>query len=234
MSIALMVAALLGGQGIADGNRPEACVYNSRGRVIVTRGLGDISIAPGESVPIAPQWTPFPHHYYPVEHRCLTDWRVSDRRLATLSRNRQTLTIARNAPEGAVVTLTARYRDETIRQVFRVVVPIVSPLVGSWSQRGCDEANRISDILFIRDGRFSVSFVAHYHGGVDYRGRWRVDGNRLILSEVTRERADALPADMALETTFEIDDEGRVTFPTNWWGTSGARGSCRAAFTRSQ
>jgi len=234
MSAILMAMALWGGQGIADGNRPDACVFDRRrGAIVLNHVLGDRSAAPGETVEIDPQWTPFPHSYYGVPHRCLTGWRVSDRTLATLSTDRRRLTIARNAPEGATVTLSARYRDETVSQNVRVIVPVASPLVGSWRQpdADCPGAAGLFQLAFNRDGTFSVTFGLPMHSNVDYRGRWRVDGDRLVLSDVAAS-SGAVPGDSSRDARFTIGGDGRLSFDVPWHGTSATRGTCRAPFRR--
>lgn len=237
MSVALVAAAMLGGQGIADNNRPDRCIFDmQRGAIGLTYNIGEIPIAAGETAQIRPQWSPSPSSFYGVPHRCLDGWRVSDRTLAMLSRDRRSLTIAASAPEGATLTLSARYRGTTIQQRFRVIRPNVSPIVGLWQQResDCPGDTRLFELVFNRDGRFAVSFGLHFHGGVDYRGRWRVDGERLILSEISAERMSPLPADIAQEATFALNGERRLTFGRNWYGTSNGRGTCRAAFAPMQ
>lgn len=236
MSALMIAAALLGGQGVADGNQPERCIFDvDRGAMIVTIGLGEIAVAPGETVRIRPQWTPFPQSFYPVAHRCLSGWRVSDPRLATLSRDRRSLVIGRRAPAGTVVTLTARYRGETLTQNFRVIAPIVSPLVGGWRQRAedCPGDTWVFGLGLDRDGSFSVTFGWPMHSNVDYRGRWRADGDRLILSDLAASSGQ-IPADAVREARFTIDEVGGLRFDPSWYGTAGARGTCRAPFIRNQ
>ena len=235
MLIALAAAGADSAQYAGEANRPSACrfVMNGAGMTLSIGG-GERAVAAGESARIDPRWTPYPSAWDPVPIRCLTGWRVSDPRLARLSRDRRTLRIAANAPEGAVVTVSARYRGHPVTQAFRIIRPVASPLVGTWVQdeAACPARDGVFELVFGRDGGFALTFDVPMHSNVDYRGRWRTEGDRLILSEISGRGDRPVPADMGSETRFVIGPDGRLQFETPWHGTAGTRGRCTAGFRR--
>lgn len=136
--LALMISAAAGvaasaaaAQPPAEGLDVDRCILTTRGALLFGVRLPE-RVAPGETVAIFPRWSPFPSWFTEVPIRCFTDWRVSDRAVATLSRDRATLRIAAGAPVGATITLTARYNERELRHQFTVIRRVASPLVGRW------------------------------------------------------------------------------------------------------
>lgn len=211
---------------------PDACRFNLDAGAIVLATRSEQSVAAGETVTLRPAYTTNPGSFDEVPGRCLTDWRVSDPRIARLSRDRKTLTLAPDAREGGEVTVTARYRGQPVIALkVRVIVPVQSPLVGFWTQEGvaaCPEASRVFDLVFERSGAFSVALGPRFHGSRDYSGRWRVEGDRLVLSDLT----GSVPADMAREVRFTVGADGGLSFDRPWLGTQGERGTCTAPFRK--
>jgi hypothetical protein len=123
------------------------------------------------------------------------------------------------------------FRGKRISETYEVIVPVASPLVGFWTQEGvdaCAEPTRLFDLVFERSGDFAVALGPRFHGSKDYRGKWRVEGDRLILTEVTGGK----PADFAAEAAFTIDANGGLSFDKPWFGTQGERGKCTAPFRK--
>lgn len=217
------------------GDRPARCLFDlERGAMTLAPTSGEVSVAAGESAQIAPHWTPYPGAWDPVPHRCLSGWRASDQRLSRLSRDRRTLTIARDAPAGTLINLTARYRGREVNQAFRVIVPLVSPLIGTWRQRSedCGRDTVVTELVFRRTGEFSVTFTPLLHNSVEYRGRWRSERDRLILSDIAT-ASGRIPTDFIPEAIYAIDPGGALTFSAPWHGTMARHGTCAGAFRRS-
>lgn len=225
-----LVAAIA--QYPGERNDPDACRFDmSRGGMTLAVGLGEIAVAPGETVPVRPSWTPYPSAFDPVPARCLNGWRVSDAKTARLAKDRASLRIADDAAAGTVVTLTARYRGETVTQRYRVIHPVASPLLGIWRQRAadCPGGDEVFELAFRRDGGFTVTFDVPMHDRVDYRGSWRVEGARLIVDGIHDEEAP--PADRAAASDFAIGEDGLLRFATPWFGHR-AQPACTAPFKR--
>ena len=95
-----LVAAIA--QYPGERNDPDACRFDmARGGMTLAVGLGEIAVAPGETVPVRPSWTPYPSAFDPVPARCLNGWRVSDAKTARLAKDRivDSSEVARRDPE---------------------------------------------------------------------------------------------------------------------------------------
>jgi hypothetical protein len=223
------------GQSYAgENNRAERCLFDmARGSMTLMTGAQEAPVAAGGSAQINPHWTPYPSAWDPVPSRCLTGWGVSHPRLARLSPDRRRLVVSPDAPVGTLIQVSARYRGHPIKQSYRVTQPVMSPLVGTWRQRadGCAPDTSVMELVFRSTGEFSLTFAALMHGAVDYRGRWQVEGNRLLVTDV-RPANGELPGDVGTETLFQISPGNELTFATPWHGTKSLRGTCRRAFIR--
>ena len=232
------VSAVAAEQGYAgENNRPAACRFDmARGAMTLGVGGGGVrTVAPGEAVRIDPRWTPYPSAWDEVPLRCLDGWRVSNPAVARLTRDRRVLTIAADAPEGALVTLAARYRGHPVTQAYRVIRPVVSPLVGVWTQgrAECPNDDGLFELVFARDGSFTVTFATPLHNRIDYRGRWQARGGELVLDGIAPAASGgALPGDMARATGFGLGADGLLRFAVPWHGSLEGRGACRGAFRR--
>ena len=231
------VATGAAGQGYAgENNRPAACRFDmARGAMTLSVGGGPRTVAAGERVRVDPRWTPYPSAWDEVPLRCLDGWRVSHPRVARLSGDRRTLTIAADAPEGAQLTLSARYRGHRVTQGYRVIRPVASPLVGVWTQdrAQCPNDDGVFELVFGRDGAFTVTFAAPLHNRIDYRGRWSGSGGALRLTGLAA-AGGSLPANLANATRFSLGADGLLRFETPWHGAAGGRGTCRGAFRRTR
>lgn len=235
IAILVSLAAMAAVQGgyVGDANDPDRCRFEQKkGAMTLAIANDTIKVAPGEVAKVSPSWTPYPSAWDSVPHRCLSGWRVSDPKLARLSPDHRTLTFATDAKEGATVTLTARYRGKKITQAYRVIHPVVSPLIGSWQQRAadCPGGDDVFELRFRRDGSFSVTFDTPMHSRTDYDGRWAVEGDQLILSNITPYSTDTpVPADLATRSAFKIAPDGTLGFAVPWYGHR-RDAICRAVF----
>lgn len=230
LTLWIAVAALNGtlAQDVFD---PEKC------RVPLDRGLVVLAMAPapkvaaGEQAKLRPSYTTNPGAFDALPAKCFSDWRVSDRKVATLSRDRTRVNVATDAKAGTRFVVSARFQGRRIEQVFEVIAPVVSPIVGFWSQEqveACPSETRVFDLVSERTGDFAVSFGPSYPGQKDYCGKWRVEGDRLLLSDITGTR----PADFVSEVTFKVGADGSLSFDKPWLGTQRDRGTCSAPFRK--
>ena len=237
LALALLnsMALLAAGQDYAgENNRPAACRFDmARGAMTLSVGGAPLTVAAGESVRVDPRWTPYPSAWDEVPLRCLGGWRVSHPGVARLSRDRRTLTIAADAPEGTELTLSARYRGRALTQAYRVIRPVASPLVGVWTQdrAQCPNDDGVFELVFGRDGGFTVTFAAPLHNRIDYRGRWTTRAGELLLADLAA-AGGRLPDDIPNATGFSLGADGLLRFATPWHGAAGGRGTCRGAFRR--
>lgn len=220
-------------QPTAEGLDAERCILTTRGALLFGIRLPE-RVAAGETVAISPRWSPFPSWFTEVPIRCFTDWRVSDRAVAALSRDRTTLRIAANAPVGATVTLTARYRDRELRHQFTVIRRVSSPLVGRWRpvEGACAPNTAIYGLQFRDDSRFEVETVMRPHYSPTASGNWRVDGDRLLLSDFTASDGNGNRSpDFQAEARFTLEGD-TLRFDRPWHGSADGRGTCNAPLQR--
>lgn len=211
--------------------QPEKCLFDLDQGVLRAAPLAVVPLAAGETQAFRVYYSRSPGDFSPVPDECLKGWQVSAPKVATLAKDRKSLTVAKTAEAGTEFSISFTYQGERVAQRYRVIAPIVSPLTGFWSQENveaCATDTRMFDLVFGRDGSFSVAFGPRLHGSKDYRGKWRVEGDRLILSDVTGEK----PTNLVLEARFTIDAAGGLTFDRPWFGTQGQRGTCAAPFTK--
>lgn len=217
-------------------NRPQACRFDmDRGAMVLMIANGERTVAPGEVVTVDPRWTPYPSAWDPVPRSCLDGWRLSRGAPARLAADGASVRLDDDAAEGSRFELTARYRGRTITQAFRVIRPIVSPLVGIWTQdeAACPGGDAVFELVFRRDGSFAVTFEPEFHSRIDYGGRWQVEGDRLVLSNVTAAGSQPPPASAGEGSTYRLLDDGRLEFASPWYGHRSGE-LCRAAFRRQQ
>lgn len=211
--------------------QPEKCLFDLKQGFLRAAPVEVPTLTAGETQPFRVYYSRYPSDFSDVPSECLKGWKVSAPRVATLARDRESLTVATTAKPGTEFTVSFTYRGKRVEQRYRVIAPVVSPLTGFWSQESveaCAKDTRVFDLVLGRDGSFGVAFGPRFHGSKDYRGKWKVEGDRLILSDVTGEK----PADLALEARFTIDANGGLTFDKQWFGTQGARGTCTAPFVK--
>ncbi|PKP89378.1 MAG: hypothetical protein CVT77_18005 [Alphaproteobacteria bacterium HGW-Alphaproteobacteria-16] len=211
--------------------QPEKCLFDLERGFLRAAPLAVSTLAAGETQAFRVYYSRSPGDFSQVPNECLKGWRVSAPKVVTLARDRKSLTVAKTAEAGTEFTISFTYRGQRVAQQYRVIAPVVSPLTGFWSQEnveGCAADTRMFDLVFGRDGSFGVAFGPRFHGSKDYSGKWRVEGDRLILSEVTGEK----PTNLVLEARFTIDATGGLTFDKPWFGTQGRRGTCTEPFVK--
>lgn len=227
--LTVLIAAVLAGAAARDDFDPDRCqVPRERGAVILSI-VGEPKVKAGETVAVKPRYTSNPGAFDDLPLKCFSGWQVSDAKTAKLSRDRRSVIVAADAKAGGSFTVSAVFLGRRISQTYTVIVPVRSPIVGFWTQEGvsaCPEATRVFDLVFERSGDFAVSFGPSMHGNKDYQGKWRVDGKRLILSDVTGRK----PSDFVGEAVFDVGTDGILTFETAWLGTQGERGRCVSPF----
>lgn len=229
------VPAALSAQPPTEGLDVDRCILTERGALILGQALPE-RVSPGETVAIEPQWTPTPSWFEAVPLRCLGGWRVSNTAMATLARDRRSLRIAADAPVGATVVLTARYRSRELRHSFMIVRRVSSPLVGSWRpvEGACQPRTAITGLSFRDDGHFEVETVQRPHYSPTARGNWRTEGDRLILSDVSAFDGNGRPStDFQNEARFVIEDNV-LRFDRPWHGSAEGHGTCNAPLERSR
>ena len=231
--VALAIAALVSpfqDRSLAP-YQPDKCLFDLKQGVLRAAPVAVPTLAAGETQPFRVYYSRYPSDFSPVPNECLKQWKVSAPKVATLAKDRKSLTVAKTAQPGTEFTISFTYRGTRVAQRYRVIAPVVSPLTGFWSQENveaCAKDTRMFDLVLSRDGSFGVAFGPRLHGSKDYSGKWKVEGDRLILSDVTGEK----PVDLALEARFAIDANGGLTFDRPWFGTRGKRGTCAAPFVK--
>lgn len=142
--------------------------------------------------------------------RCMTDWRVSDPQVATLSADHKSVTIAADAPPGTKVSIGYTVRGERKEVELTVLARDAVSLVGNRGQIGIEgcSGDSIGELVFDADGGFSVTFhpFESYH---DYWGTYAFDAATGALTlEVTR--GNSMPAFRTASGTARFDAEGRL------------------------
>ncbi|MCP3729223.1 hypothetical protein M9978_02175 [Sphingomonas sp. MG17] len=228
----LTLMAMLASAPVQDRDfDPERCRVPADRGVVVLAARSAPKVKAGETVAMKPIYTTNPGALDELPVKCFSGWTVSDPKLARLSSDRKTIAVAAAARAGSKFTVSAMFRGKRISETYEVIVPVASPLVGFWTQEGvdaCAEPTRLFDLVFERSGDFAVALGPRFHGSKDYHGKWRVEGDRLILTEVTGSK----PADFAAEAKFTIDANGGLSFDQPWFGTQGERGKCAAPFRK--
>ncbi|TFI56637.1 hypothetical protein E2493_19190 [Sphingomonas parva] len=114
---------------------------------------------------------------YDVPLDCTSDWTLSDRKLAKLSKDRRTLTIRPDAAPGAVLTIAYKVRGQPVRAQVTIVGRDQVVLAGTRGQvetRGCERHAPVRELVFTTEGRFSVTFTP-FETYNDYWGGYTFD-----------------------------------------------------------
>lgn len=214
---------------VGSGNHPDRCIFEDDGAIIFDRNADGKAIA-GRSITIDPQWTPFPSWFEPVPSKCFVKWKVTTPWLAKLSKDHKTLTVNADVPDGRIVEMRARIGNREVVQQWTVYTPTRSPIVATWGQRDedCKGTIPLREVSIRDDGTIWVTWEP-FESRHDYWGKWTVEGDKLILSDLT---GSHIPADVLPSATFRIVDK-TVTFDRPLFGTSGRAGQpCTAPFKR--
>lgn len=140
--------------------------------------------------------------------KCTSGWAVTGP--ATLSPDRKSLTIAPDAPPGAIVHVRFHHAGKPVSTQFRVVARDEIVLTGRYSQKsleGCHGAEPVRELEFRPENRFSVTFMP-FETYKDYWGSYSFDpATKQIKLKV--EGGNSVPANLDLEGEAELA-EGRL------------------------
>ncbi|HEX8482549.1 MAG TPA: hypothetical protein VF650_11660 [Allosphingosinicella sp.] len=140
--------------------------------------------------------------------KCTSGWAVTGP--ATLAADRKSLTIAPDAPPGAVVLVRFRHDGKPVSTQFRVVAEDEIVLTGRYTQRsldGCIAQEPVRELEFRPENRFSVTFMP-FETYQDYWGSYSFDpATRQIRLKV--EGGNFVPPHLDLEGEAELAD-GRL------------------------
>ncbi|MBX3594044.1 hypothetical protein [Sphingomonas sp.] len=217
-------------QAPPDPYQPEKCRFDLGQGTLRTATLGTQTVAAGEKIDLTIYYSRYPSDFNNIPVKCLTGWKVSSK-TAMLARDRKSFTVDAAAKSGSEFTIAYSYRGKRFIQRYKVIEPTTSPITGFWTQEGvaaCTDDDRVYDLVFNRDGSFGVMFGPNMGFRKDFTGKWRVEGNRVIVFDLN----GAKPADFVGTATFSIDANGGLTFDRPWFGTSGKRGTCVAPFRK--
>ena len=152
-----------------------------------------------------------------IPPRCTSDWAVTGP--AALSADRKSLTIAADAPPGAVVHVRFRHDGKPVSTQFRVVAKDEIVLTGRYSQRGlegCPAVEPVRELEFRPENRFSVTFVP-FETYQDYWGSYSFDPATKRL-RLTVEGGNFVPPNLDLEGEAELA-EGRLRLKDMFLGS---------------
>jgi hypothetical protein len=140
--------------------------------------------------------------------KCTKGWAVTGP--ATLSPDRKSLTIAPNAPPGAIVLVRYHLDGKPISAQLRVVAKDQIVLTGRYSQRGlegCTAAEPVRELEFRPENRFSVTFLP-FETYQDYWGSYSFDPATKQL-RLKVEGGNFIPPQLDVEGEVELA-EGRL------------------------
>lgn len=140
--------------------------------------------------------------------KCTSGWAVTGP--AILSPDRKSLTIAADAPVGAIVLVRFRHDDKPVSTQFRVVAKDEIVLTGRYSQRsleGCSAPEPVRELEFKPENRFSVTFMP-FETYQDYWGTYSFDPRTKAL-RLKVDGGNSVPPNLDLEGEAELA-EGRL------------------------
>jgi hypothetical protein len=162
--------------------------------------------------------------------KCTTGWAVTGP--AVLSADRKSLTIAADAPPGAIVLVRFQHEGKPVSTQFRIVAKDEIVLTGRYSQRsleGCSVQEPVRELEFRPENRFSVTFMP-FETYQDYWGSYSFDPATKRL-KLTVEGGNFVPPSLDLEGEAELS-EGRLRLKDIFLGSrDGApRSGCTYVF----
>lgn len=173
----------------------------------------------------------------PIPTTCLSDWRITPAGAAVVSADGSSLTVAPDAPAGAILTLEARTPGEPARYETRIVGRDEIVLTGRYSQIEVDcggaelPARPIRELVFGPTGRFSVTWEP-FETYTDYWGdySWDPAAGRLALVISGGNRHPG--ANARLEGPVEVEADARrlVLNGFNLGGVFNGGAPCRYVF----
>lgn len=152
---------------------------------------------------------------------CLKSWSVSDARLARLSPDHSTLTLAADAPPGSKVTLAARLGGKPILAEVTVVARDAVVLTGFWKEVDAPDcpigSPSIMELHFLAGGKFELTWQP-FERYVDYWGDYQFDpATGAIAFHPTG--GNHVPTDSDLEGRATVDADGRLHFEDIFFGS---------------
>jgi hypothetical protein len=162
----------------------------------------------GAVVRLAPMVDRSPAGTDEIPLKCTSGWAVTGP--ATLGPDRKSLTIAADAPPGAIVLVRFYHEGKPVSTQFRVVAKDAVVLTGRYTQRsleGCLAHEPVRELEFRAEYRFSVTFMP-FETYRDYWGSYSFDpATKRIRLKV--EGGNFVPPNLDLEGEAELAD-GRL------------------------
>lgn len=158
---------------------------------------------------------------YPVR------WTVDNPALATIDPDTGELSIAADAPNGAVIRIEAKHDESALSADIHLYDPDQNPLVGRWqelAQLDCDTGanilinDTIGELSFYADGTYYLTFTP-FEVYVDYGGSYQFDTATGTL-EMTMRGIYYSPTDFDGTAQFEFDTWGDLIIRGAWFGAA--------------
>lgn len=168
----------------------------------------------GAQLTISATVSPAPWSATPLPTACLRDVEISPAGAATLGPRAETLTLAADATPGSLITVTARYGQETGRMELRVVGRDEVVLTGTWRQEAvkCDPGRApgepIRELKFTGEGRFNVTWQP-FESYVDYWGGMTFDATTGAIA-LAPEGGNFTPPLLDVEGTARLESPNRL------------------------
>ena len=158
---------------------------------------------------------------YDVPLDCTSGWTLSDRKLAKLSKDRRTLTIAPDAAPGAVLTISYSVRGEPVKAAVTIVgrdQVVLSGTRGQLEARGCGNGGPVRELVLTTEGHFSVTFTP-FETYKDYWGRYSFDPATGAIA-FTVSGGNRTPRALDLTGKARLDPAGSLVLEGLWLGDS--------------
>lgn len=220
-----MIEVLVFAGGLAAAQVSEPCVPRAESAAAIW-WFGPLERPRGASISLEASWTDRPGAFEPIPKHCVTDLQISPAGLATIGADGASISLAEDAPSGALITITGRVAAQTLEAQVRVVDPINAPLSGTWRQShtSCAEHVPVRELVFNSEGRFTVTWTP-FEAYRDYWGTYRLDpAARAFSAEV--EGSNRQPEN--LDLVGSVSFEGDVLVLADVWLGNPARMSAEA------
>lgn len=152
---------------------------------------------------------------------CLKGWTVSSPKIAALSADHATLTIADDAPPGTPVSLSAQLGGQQVSASFTVIARDAVVLTGFWKEVGdadCAIGNpSIMELHFLPDGKFELTWQP-FERYIDYWGDVSFDpASGAIVFKPTG--GNHMPGDADWVGRARVDADGLLRFSELFFGS---------------
>jgi hypothetical protein len=183
----------------------------------------------GATVKLVPSINMQPAGTRELPVRCTSGWSVSGP--AVLSADRTALTIAADAPVGALVTVAFTHQGKPVKAQFQVIGRDEVVLTGRYSQsslQGCQVSDPVGELEFSPGSRFSVTFRP-FESYRDYWGRYSFDPATRRMA-LTVEGGNFVPEGLDLEGEAELA-AGRLVLKGMFLGSKSGPGQQGCTYT---